>query len=189
MYRFLMLIIGAFVLAACSVGENYQKNQERLNEIHGECKNPANQLSKRRYKQCLAKQRAEGESLFDLEGDINDFISGRRDNIVVQNSVNPYLWRASLEVTSSYPLKIADNQGGYIETDWISSPENQNQRCLIKIRILSTELISTGVSSDFLCENKKLDTWVIDNQDYFEEEKQLTLQILKTASDLSNSVL
>lgn len=184
-----MLIIGTFVLSACSVGEKYQKNQERLTEIHGECNNPSNPLSKRRYKQCLAKQRAGGESLFDLEGDLNDFISGRRDNVVIQNSVNPYLWRASLEVTSSYPLKIADNQGGYIETDWISSPENPNQRCLIKIRILSTELISTGVNSDFVCENKKQDTWVVDNQDYFDEEKQLTLQILKTASELSNSVL
>jgi hypothetical protein len=188
MIRLIYISLSLLILSSCGNGQ-HQKNMERLDELYGECKNPTRQLSKEKYKACLAKQRAGGESLFDLKGDINDLIAGRRDNVVIQNSVNPYLWRASLEMTSSYPLKIADNQGGYIETDWISSPENQNQRCLIKIRILSTELISTGVSSDFLCENKKLDTWVIDNQDYFEEEKQLTLQILKTASNLSNSVL
>ena len=71
------------------------------------------------------------------------------------NSVNPYLWGASLEITSSYPLKIADNQGGYIETDWIYDLENLNQRCLIKIQISSNELISTGVATKFICETKK----------------------------------
>ena len=35
-------------------------------------------------------------------------------------SVNPYLWKHQLKLTKSYPLNIADNQGGFIETDWIT---------------------------------------------------------------------
>ena len=146
-------------------------------------------LSDVQYKACKAKERAEGESLFDLEGDLNDLIGGRDNKIVYMNSVNPYLWRASLDLTSSYALKIADNQGGFIETDWIVDSINQNQRCLIKIKILSDELISTGVSTKFICQKKENDNWVSDGKNYLSEEKQLTLKILKTASTLADSEL
>ena len=90
-------------------------------------------------------------------------------------------------MTSPYPLKIADNQGGYIETDWIVDKSNQAQRCIIKINILSAELISTAVSSRLICENKSDDLWVSDSVQYVEEEKQLTLKILKLGNDLANS--
>ena len=105
------------------------------------------------------------------------------------NSVNPHLWRASLDLTSSYALKIADNQGGFIETDWITNSTNQNQRCLIKIKIVSSELISTGVSTKFICEKKDADSWISDGKNYLSEEKQLTLKILKTATTLADSEL
>ena len=60
-------------------------------------------------------------------------------------------------------------------------------RCLIKIQILSRELITTGVSSNFLCENKTNDTWSSDNIDYIEEEKQITLKILEIAGKLEKA--
>ena len=85
-----------------------------MDELYG-CKKPGENLSKEKYKACLAKERAGGESIFDLEGNLNDLIRGK-DNVVYQYTVNPYLWRAAIEVTNTYPLKIADNQGGYIQT-------------------------------------------------------------------------
>ena len=60
-------------------------------------------------------------------------------------------------------------------------------RCLIKIQILSKELITTGVSSNFLCENKVNKTWSSDNIDYIEEEKQITLKILEVAGKLEKA--
>ena len=54
---------------------------------------------------------------------------GKKENVVYQSNVNPYLWNASLEVTKKYPLKIADNQGGFIETDWIYE-NNKNKDVL-----------------------------------------------------------
>ena len=114
-------------------------------------------------------------------------IGGKNKNVVYQNNINPELWRGSLEVTKKYPLKIADNQGGYIETDWIYSPGIENQRCLIKIQVVSSELITTGVTSNFLCEKKTNDTWVSDNNEYLNEEKKIILKILEIAGGLSGS--
>ena len=156
-----------------------------MDELYG-CKKPGENLSREKYKACLAKERAGGESLFDLEGNLNDLIRGK-DNVVYQYTVNPYLWRAAIEITNTYPLKIADNQGGYIQTEWINNTENNSIRCLIKIQILSKELITTGVSSNFLCENKVNETWSSDNIDYIEEEKQITLKILEVAGALEKA--
>lgn len=188
MFRIVLYILGFTILISCS--GTYEENQKRLVELYGECNNPSNPLTDKQKKRCRAKERAEGESLFGLAegnslGDIFD--RSNKQNVIYQSPVNPYLWRASLEMTSSYPLKIADNQGGYIETDWIVDKNNQAQRCIIKINILSAELISTAVSSRLICENKSNDLWVSDSVQYVEEEKQLTLRILKLGNDLANS--
>ncbi len=91
------------------------------------------------------------------------------------------------EVTKSYPLKIADNTGGFIETDWITDSNNSSLRCLIKIQISSKDLITTAVNTNFICENKSNDTWFPDNIEYSEEEKQITLKILEIAGRLANA--
>ena len=77
--------------------------------------------------------------------------------------------------------------GGFIQTDWIINNDDENLRCLIKIQILSKDLITTGVSSKFLCENKLGDNWNKDNIDYIEEEKQITLKILEVAGTLEKA--
>ena len=188
MVRSFLSILVIIFFVSCS--GTYEENQKRLNELHGKCNNPSNPLTTKQRNRCLTEERAKGESLFGLaEGNNLGDIFDRSDkqNVIYQSPVNPYLWRASLEMTSSYPLKIADNQGGYIETDWIVDKNNQAQRCIIKINILSAELISTAVSSRLICENKSNDLWVSDSVQYVEEEKQLTLKILKLGNDLANS--
>ena len=49
------------------------------------------------------------------------------------------------------------------------------------------ELVSNGVSVKIICEELINDVWYVLNQDLKEEEKQLTLQILKQANNLSKS--
>ena len=175
-------------MQACS--GNHQKRMAELDEIYGECDNPARNYNKdsKKYESCKDRERGKGESFFDLGGDLGDLIGGG-DKVIYQNSVNPYLWNAALEVTKSYPLKIADNQGEYIETDWIFEPNNISQRCLIKIQVTSEELITTGVSTNFLCEKNDNKVWISDRNKYTEEEKQITLKILEIASNLSNAAL
>ena len=178
-----------FFLQACS--SNHEKNMSELDELYGECDNPANSArykkGSKRWERCIARERSEGERLFDIAGEINDLIGGGNNSVVYQNNINPYLWNGSLKVTNKYPLKIADNQGGYIETDWIYSLGIENQRCLIKIQVTSSDLITSGVSANFLCENKVNETWVSDNKDYPGEEKKIILKILEIAGGLSKT--
>ena len=189
MLRFFALLIGASLLFSCGSGNNYEKNLKRLDEVYG-CDNPMRSLSTRKYKECLAAERANNETLFDANEKSLDFIFGGGDkNYMVQYSVNPHLWQAALQLTSSYPLKIADNQGGYIETDWINEKNTPNNRCLIKIRVLSTEIVSNGVVTKFICEEKINGQWSMIENNFGEEEKQITLKILSTAAELSKEVI
>ena len=164
----------------------HQQNTAKLDEQFG-CDNPQKNLSKAKYRQCLAKQRAGGDSMFDLADGFDNLLGQGDANIIYQSSVNPFLWNAGLEVTKKYPLKIADNQGGFIETEWIYDSNNTNQRCLIKIQIKSQELITTGVSSSFLCERNNGDMWLADNIAYTQEENQITLKILEIAGNLAKA--
>tara|TARA_B100000989_G_scaffold268053_1_gene222505 strand:+ start:409 stop:978 length:570 start_codon:yes stop_codon:yes gene_type:complete len=189
MLRFFVLLLTIFVLHGCS--GNHEAKMAELDSVYGVCDNPARNYNKgsKKYELCKDKERAKGESLFGFQGSLQDIISGKGNNVIYQNSVNPYLWSAALEVTQSYPLKIADNQGGFIETDWIYETNSPSQRCLIKIQVLSRELITTGVSTNFLCETKQDQVWISEMKDYIEEEKQITLKILEIAGNLSNTTL
>ena len=187
MFKFVMISMTFLVIYGCT--GTHQQNIERLDEVYG-CDNPHKSMSQRKYKECIAKQRAGGESLFNLTEDFDKLLGNNNDtNIIYQNSVNSYLWNASLKVTKSYPLKIADNQGGYIETDWIYDPAFVDQRCLIKIQVLSKDLITTGIDTKFLCENKLDSIWVPDNKIYSEEEKQIALKILEIAGTQASTAL
>ena len=88
----------------------------------------------------------------------------------------------------AYPLKIADVQGGFIETEWIRDSSDMNQRCLIKIQ-QHLKSYFNGVKSSFLCETKQGGEWIADNVDYIKEEKQITLKILDIAGNLSQASL
>ena len=185
---FAFLFISIF-LFSCGGGNNYQKNLKELDEVYGMCENPLRPLSTRKYKECIAAERANNESFFDLNGDLGDLLNRGGENYIVQYTVNPNLWQAALNVTESYPLKIADNQGGYIETDWINQKETPDNRCLIKVRITSQELVSNGVASKFICEEKIDNQWVAIDDSYLDEEKRLNLKILSTAAALAENSL
>ncbi|MDC3114351.1 DUF3576 domain-containing protein [Alphaproteobacteria bacterium] len=186
MLKVLSILLSLAFFYSCT--GTHEGNMAKLDEAYG-CDNPQRVLSKSKYRACLAKQRAGGETMFDLADSFDGLLGKGEGNIIYQSSVNPYLWNASLEVTDKYPLKIADNQGGFIETDWIYERDNLNQRCLIKIHIKSRELITTGISSNFLCEKKNGDSWSVENYDYVEEEKQITLKILEIAGELADKSL
>ncbi len=186
MLRLIYCFVCLTFLYACTSGK-HQANLERLDGYYGECDNPQRVMSGRKYKECLAKERAGGESLFDLTGDFDKLLGRDSNEVVYLSNVNPQLWKASLEVTKKYPLKIADNQGGFIETDWIYDVNNNQQRCLIKIQIISSDLTTTGVTTNFICEAKNNVNWVPDNKDYTQESNQITLKILEIAGNLKNT--
>lgn len=185
MLKSLALFTLTIFLYSCSGDLN--KNRSKIDEVYGACDNPNRPLTTRQYKLCKAKEMGNGESLFNLTDDFNKLMSGN-SNTIIQYNVNPDLWKAALDITKKYSLKIADNQGGIIETDWINDVSN-NTRCLIKIRITSQELVSNGVEVNFVCERQSNQVWISDEQDYVDEENQMVLKILKTANALNQSKL
>lgn len=183
----LIILLTLFLLSSCA--GNNEEVLANMDKVYG-CDNPHRQLTDIEYNICIDKQRATGEPIeFDkLSTNFRDLLNfegrgGGGGGYAI--TVNKPLWDSALKITKQYPLKIADNQGGYIETDWIYSIENLNQRCAIKISILSTELVSNAVETNFLCQKEVDEIWIADGNDYTNEEKQLTLKILNEASKIS----
>ena len=57
--------------------------------------------------------------------------------------VNPFLWRASLEVASFMPLASTDTLGGVIQTEWFA--EKPAERFKMTIYILDSQLRVDGL--------------------------------------------
>lgn len=173
------------------IGGQYQENLKRLDEVHGYCDNPVRNIKKGslRYKICKDKEMAAGaDGIVDDELNLpfQDLLNRDRENKgTFALTYNRFLWEASLDAVSDYPLRNIDSQGGYLETEYIYEEGLTDKRCIIKIKITSTELISTGVSTNIICQNKIEDGWVGDKKPYTNESKQLTLLILNKANQIS----
>ena len=189
--KIVLMVLISSILYGCS--SKHQENVARLDEVHGVCDNPARILTKRQYEICKMKQRgsAGGElDIDDLSTSLGDLVSdqlGLGTTIVGGSSfANRYLWQASLEVLSPFPIKIADNGGGYIETDWIIDyNQSSDKRCQIKVMVRSSELVSNGLKSTLNCQNFNGENWNADKQEYPNEEKNITLKILEVAQVFS----
>lgn len=60
-------------------------------------------------------------------------------------AVNGYLWRASLDTVSFFPMAQVDAQGGVIITEWYALPEAPNERYKLTVYILNRELRADGI--------------------------------------------
>ncbi len=189
MLRFLFSLFLIAFLSGCGGGSNHQKNMEKLDKVYGKCDNPYRQYRDLEYNICKDKERAAGpDGKIGDPLDINKLISGigKSQTVIANSDTNNYLWDASIKVLNSYSFKIIDFDGGFIETNWIIEEGNPNQRCLIKTHITSAELVSNGVTNKIICELKKDDAWYTSDENFGEAEKDLTLVILKEASNLSS---
>ena len=59
--------------------------------------------------------------------------------------VNAFLWRASLDTLSIWPIASADPFGGVIITDWYTPPETPNEQFKLNVFILDRSLRADGV--------------------------------------------
>jgi hypothetical protein len=74
--------------------------------------------------------------------------------------VNPYLWKASLEVLESLPLVSADSSGGIIITDWHVDPSNKKERLKFCVYINDIQLRSDAIKVKTYKQVKSSDSWV-----------------------------
>ena len=192
----IFIFISFFSILVMSCQGTREQELKNLDKLWGYCDNPHREFGELEYQTCKRKERSKQSSgksedmePFDLTGFIDKVRNGENGSGIIKANVNPYLWQGSIDVTSEYDLKIADATGGYIQTEWIYDENASNNRCMIKIQILSADFISTGVKSKFLCESKNQEIWKTDGKEYLEEEKVLTLRILEASQKYSSSAL
>lgn len=191
---FKILSLGLFLVLSisCSKGimnGDLESNLEKMDKVYGKCDNPHRQFAKGEKKICKDKERAAGPD--GVIGDpinitelIENYKSGGK-TVYAGMAINQDLWNASIAVLENYSLKNIDSQGGFISTDWIINKAVPNQRCQIKVNVVSLELLSNGVNVKIICEEKDGDQWYAENKSFIDEEKSLTLKILEIADQLS----
>ena len=190
MPKIILILFASLLLSSCTgiIGGKYEENLAKLDKVYGYCDNPQRNFKKSslKYKNCKRQEMAAGpdgivaeETSIPFE-DLFNRDNGNNNSMIMAN-VNKHLWVGSINTLNKYPLKIADSMGGYIETDWIYNAEIEDERCAIKIQILSTELLSNGIDVSFVCARLIKNKWIISEQKFDEEEKRLHLRILEEA--------
>ncbi|MEQ8604951.1 MAG: DUF3576 domain-containing protein [Marivibrio sp.] len=89
------------------------------------------------------RRRAELGSIFGTQGMLGS--GGDGGGGAPGIAVNSYLWRASLDTISFFPMAQVDAFGGVIITEWYSMPEAPNERYKLDVYILGRELRADGV--------------------------------------------
>lgn len=186
-----LLVFVLILFQACSKGPldgDMASNMKKMDDLYGPCKNPHKILNAKERMLCEDKERAAGPG-GDIKIPLNlsELIRGGSTTVVQGLTINQSLWQASLSLLDQYPIKLADSQGGFISTEWITNSSSPNQRCNIKVTVTSKDLISNGVKVKLLCENNIDGSWFMDNTTYVNEEKDLTLKILELANQIEKT--
>ena len=71
--------------------------------------------------------------------------------------VNAYLWRATLDTVSIWPVASAEPFGGVIITDWYAPPTTPNERFKLNIYILDRALRADGVRVSVFRQRRTVD--------------------------------
>ncbi len=156
---FLYIYILIFI-SACSSNNRVVKNP-----ITGERKNPG----------ILSKDSEKGIVLSDLLNPSENENTG--------NSVNGFLWRATLNILSIAPLISTDALGGTIITDWYTNKDIKDKRIKITAYISTSELRSDGIKIKVHVQSFKNNFWSETSLDN-DLANQIEVNILNEARNL-----
>ena len=133
---------------------------------------------------------AAAAALFALAGCQSGGRTSANAQVAAQNvgTVNPYLWRASLDTFANMPVQSTDPIGGLIVYDWKSFPGSENERIKATVYILDTRLRADGVKVAVFRQVNENGTWTDATVDP-ETAIQLENAILDRARTLKNSQL
>lgn len=94
-------------------------------------------------------------------------------------TVNPYLWKASLDVIKFMPIASADGSGGVIVTDWYQVPEHPGERLKVMVAIYDRQLRADAVKVTIYKQIRQNDMWLnatVDRQQAIEMEDLILLR-------------
>ena len=75
-------------------------------------------------------------------------------------TINPFLWKASLEILSStMPIASVDSNSGIIITEWYNLKSKNNERVKISVLIDSLDLRADGIKVSIFKQIKNGNTW------------------------------
>ena len=112
------------------------------------------------------RQQAERKSINakkgTLLGDLFSINKKNKEGIYADSrlTINPFLWKASLEILSStMPLASVDSNSGIIITEWYNLKSKNNERVKISVLVNSIELRADGVKVSIFKQIKNANTW------------------------------
>ena len=105
-----------------------------------------------------------GGGLFGKKGSIN-LLGGnnKSENVntgMVGMPINPYLWKATLNVLDFMPLSSTDPFAGTIITDWYTAETNLGERCKLNIFINGKDLKTNNLKVLSFCQTLKNNQWI-----------------------------
>ena len=95
-----------------------------------------------------------GEGALDLFGN-NPAPRGGAPSI----GVNVFLWRATLDTLSAWPVSSADPFGGVILTDWYSTPQVPDELFKMNVYILDRALRADGIRVSVFRQSRFNNSW------------------------------
>ena len=101
-----------------------------------------------------------GKGGISFGGFLDNNEENNKSTTTIAMSVNPFLWRASLETIDFMPLSSADQVGGTIITDWYSTSNNERERCKLNIFITGINLKTENLKVVSFCQEFRNPTWV-----------------------------
>ena len=75
-------------------------------------------------------------------------------------TVNPFIWRASLDTLSFMPLSSADAVGGVIVTDWFTASKTPQERIKVTVYVTNPQLRADAIKVTIYKQAYKGGTWV-----------------------------
>ena len=114
------------------------------------------------------------------------FLGDKKNKSETANlAINPYLWKASLNILSStVPISSVDSSSGIIISDWYNLKNKDSERVKITVLINSIELRADGVSVKIFKQVNKTGQWRNVNIDQ-SIVSNLEKKIIQTAGKLA----
>lgn len=147
--KFLFIIIVTLKLTSCGSGDTRKLTTEEI--IY----NPKD-------KSRLGQMQKGGDFLSGIIGG-NKNKEGNGSFGVV--SIKSPLWKASLDVLSSFPLSNVDSRSGLIITDWYTSEKKPSERFKITVLLLSQNISAESVKVSIHRQIIRQNRWVNKNID------------------------
>ena len=147
--KFLFIIIVTLMVSSCGGGDTRKLTTEEI--IY----NP-------RDKSRLGQMKQGGDFLSGIIGGNRDKEGNGSFGVV---SIKSPLWKASLDVLSSFPLSNVDSRSGLIITDWYTSEKKPSERFKITVLLLSQVIRADSVKVSVHRQIIKQNRWVNKNID------------------------